>query len=88
MVTRTVEQISPVCRVDIEEDARDHDRLFFQQLLEEGETVAERIGKLREVEPDVERRLRLHFDFEPDFLEPFEDVVTFCFKVLLEGDLD
>ena len=36
VVARRVEKVPTVRRVDIEEDTRDHDRLFFEELFEEG----------------------------------------------------
>jgi hypothetical protein len=31
-----MEQVAPVRRIDVEEDARDDDRLLFEQLLKKG----------------------------------------------------
>ena len=36
VVARRVEEVSTVRRVDVEEDSWDHDRLFLQELFEEG----------------------------------------------------
>ena len=36
VVARRVEEVSTVRGVDIEEDARDHDRLLFEELFKEG----------------------------------------------------
>lgn len=41
-MARGVEEIPPVCGVDIEEDTRNHDRLLLQQLLEEGLDIRDR----------------------------------------------
>ena len=36
VVARRFEQVPTVRWVDVEEDSRDHDRLFFEELFEEG----------------------------------------------------
>jgi len=87
MVARRVEEVTTVRGVDVEEDARDDDRLFLEELLEEGQAVVERRGEFLEVEPDVERRVGGDGDGEADVLETLEHVVALGLEVLLESDL-
>ena len=42
VVTRRVEQVSTMGRVDVEEDSRNYDGFFFEQLFEEGLEMASR----------------------------------------------
>lgn len=87
VVARRVEEVPAVGGVDVEEDARDDDRLLLEELLEERQTVVERRGEVLEVEPDVERRDGRHGDVQADLVEPLQDVVALGLEVPLERDL-
>ncbi len=68
VVTRTVEQIAPLARVEIEEDAGHDDDLLFQARLEEVEAVADGVGHALEIQPQVEGRIGHRLDGESHLL--------------------
>ena len=88
-MARTVEKISPLARIQIEENAGDHNDLFLKTGLEEVETVADFRGKTFEIEPEVKGAVRDRFDVEAHGAETRDDVVAFilfspCSKIVGE----
>jgi len=77
MMTRTIEQISPLTWVQIEEDTGDDDDSFLEASLEETEAVRDRIGQPFEIQPEIEGAVWDSLDIEAHFAEAADDVVTF-----------
>lgn len=76
MMARAVEQITSARRVEIEENARHDDNLFFETGLEEVEAVSNGTREALEVEPQVEGRVGNIFDDEAHLAETTDDEVT------------
>lgn len=49
MVAWRVEQIPAVCRIDVEENARDDNRFLFEKLLKERKTIIDRVREILQV---------------------------------------
>jgi len=69
VMARRAEQISAVCRIYIEKDAGDDNRLLFEKFLEERKTIVDRVGEILQVEPYVKRCDRRNRDLKPDGLQ-------------------
>ena len=80
------EQIPAVCRVYVEKNAGDDNRLLFEKLLEERKATINRGREILQVQPNVKGCDRRYHDFEPDGLQALQDVITFHLEVLLECD--
>lgn len=77
MMTRRIKQISPLTRIEIEEDTRDDDNPFFETSLEEVEAVRDGFGEAFEVEPEVEGAVWDGVDDEAHFAETADYIVAF-----------
>jgi hypothetical protein len=96
VMTRTIEQIPPLRRVQIEEDPRHDNHPLLEQRIEEGQPIRDvQRTALRqwrfeggEIEPDVEGRVRrgLVLGAEPDLLQPLEHVVALDLEMPLQCD--
>lgn len=80
MVARTVEEISSLAGVQVEEDTRYDDDFFFKAGLEEVQAVADCFGKAFEVKPEVESAIWDGFDHESHFAEALDDIVSLGLK--------
>lgn len=77
MMTRTIKQISPLTRVQVEEDTRDNDDALFQTRLEEVQSVGDLVGETFKVEPEVESAVGDGGDFESHGAQTGYDVIAF-----------
>ena len=77
MMTRTIEQISPLARIQIKEDARDHDDFLLKTRLEEVKPVGDLFGEFFDVEPKVEGGVGDALDDEAHGAEARDYVVAF-----------
>jgi hypothetical protein len=86
VVAGAFEQVPPGGGVDIEGYAGYADCLLLEEFFEEDQTVIQRSGQTREVDPDVERRFG-RVCLETQLVEALEDIVAFLPKVLLDREL-
>ena len=82
---RRIEQIPPLGRIQIEENARYDNGFLFQTGLEEIQPVADALWQVTQIEPDVEGRVRNMSAEESDTLEPVDDIVSFALEMCLQG---
>lgn len=89
-MTRTIEQISSLTRVEIEEDTRDDDDALFETGLEEIQAVGDLVGETFEVEPEVEGGVGDGGDFESHGAETLDYIVAFFLglSVWSKGDVE
>lgn len=82
MVTRTIEQITTLGRIQIKEDARRDNHLLRQKRTEEVQPIGDirlrrqRRVKCGQVEPDIERRVRHALHAVANLVQSLEDVVA------------
>lgn len=84
VMARRVEQVPPVRRVDIEENAGNHNCLLLEQLLKECEAVVERGWQFLKVEPDVKCAGGGNIDVQAKVVKTLEDMVALHLEVLLQ----
>lgn len=86
-MARAIEQVAPLRRIEIEEDARHDDDLLLQARLEEFQPVADLRWQAARVQPDVEGAVRdmIVLEDEANLLQAAEDEVAFREEVFLEG---
>jgi hypothetical protein len=76
VVARTVEKISSLAGVQVEEDTWDNNHTLLKTGLEEVETVADGLWETFQVEPEVECRIWNALDLKAHLAEPVDDVVS------------
>lgn len=90
-MARTVEQVTSLRRVQVEEDSRHDNDLLAKKSVKEVQTVGyvgffgERRVKRGQVEPYVEGCLRDILDAEADLAKTLEDEIAFLTEVGLQG---
>lgn len=90
MMARTVEEVSPVGRVQVKEDTGDDNDLLVQQSVKEVQPIRD-VGLSRkrwsdgcQVEPDIEGGLRNIVDAESYVIKALQDIVSLLTEVLLQ----
>jgi hypothetical protein len=84
VMTRRIEQIPTLTRVQIEEDTRNNNDLLLETGLEEVQPVGNALGQIRQVEPDVEGRVGHEGELESDLLQATDDEVALGTEVHLQ----
>ena len=75
-----------MCRIYVEEDSGDDNRLLFQKFLEEREAIVNGGREVLQVKPNVKRCHRRKCDLKPNGLQPLQYMIALHFEMLLEGD--
>jgi len=86
VMTRTIKQIPPLGRVQVEENARHDNHLLLETGLEEVEPVGDGRRQALEVEPQVKGRVGDLPDDEAHVAQPLDYVIALVAEVVLQGD--
>ena len=84
-MARRIEQISPLSRVQIEEDTRHNNNLLMQTCLEEVQPIINLIRQIRQIKPKVESAIRLERKLEAHTLKAVDDIVALLAEVALQS---
>jgi len=76
VVARRVEQVAAALRVEVEENARHHNHLFLETLIEEAQPVLDPLRKVAQIQPDVEGRVGDLPELEAHALQALDHVVA------------
>jgi hypothetical protein len=86
VVTGRVEQVPAVGRIDVEEDTWDDNGLFFEEFLEEGQSIIQRRRQLFQVQPDIERGVGWHIHIQMQSFETRQYVIPLGLEVFLKSN--
>lgn len=84
-MARAIKQISPLTRVQIEEDTWYNDNPLLETRLEEVQSITNGLGQAFEIKPQVEGRVGDGLDVETHVCEAGDDVVALVAEMCLEG---
>jgi hypothetical protein len=88
MMTRTIEEISSLARIQIKEDARDNDNLLLKTCLEKVKSIGNLFWEFFEIEPEVEGRVGNGLNDEAHFTKTRDHVVAFVLFLVNDGRED
>lgn len=77
MMARTVEKITSLARVEIEENPGHDNNLLFETGLEKVQSVRDGVWEAFEIEPQVEGRVRYSLDLKAHVSKTLDNVITF-----------
>lgn len=83
MMARAVEQISPLARVQVKEDARHDNNFFLETCLEKVQSVRDGLGKTFQIKPDVKGAVGNRLEVEAHGQKTMNHIVALVLKQTL-----
>jgi hypothetical protein len=85
VMTRTIEEITSLTWVQVEENTRDNDDSLLKTCLEEIESIRDGSWETLEIKPEVECGIGNGLDMETHTTETFNDIVSLVTEMTLES---